>query len=60
MKEPDVSINYNQVYRPLKHPTLEQLKRVVNYAERFAHYNEKTSITRIGESRFDDFELFEM
>lgn len=45
--------------RTLRRPNIDQLKRVVNYAQRFSDYNDKTSITRIGNTRFDDFELFE-
>ncbi|CAF0890421.1 unnamed protein product [Brachionus calyciflorus] len=53
-------VTFNQVYKPLNGPSLDQLKRVVKYAEDFDTYNKKTSITQIGDTRFDDFELFEM
>jgi hypothetical protein len=44
----------------LKPPSVEQLKRVIDYSNKFKDFIEKTSITTIGESKFDDFELFEM
>lgn len=59
-KEEETQVDYEKyIYRPLRRPNLEQLKRVVTYSQRFADYNDKTSITKIGNTRFDDFELFE-
>lgn len=57
--EEQPQIEYNMIYKKLRHPNLDQLRRVVNYAERFADYSEKTSITQIGHNQFDDLELFE-
>ncbi|RNA29862.1 hypothetical protein BpHYR1_029459 [Brachionus plicatilis] len=60
MKDLECPVTFNKVYKPLNGPNLDQLKRVVKYAEDFENYNKKTSITRIGDSEFDDFELFEI
>lgn len=59
-RDEDEIINLDKVYKPLRHPTLDQLKRVVDYSDKFADYNRLTSITRIGDSEFDDFDLFEL
>jgi len=43
----------------LNSPTEYQLRRVLEYANKFAEYSKKSSVTEIGETEFDDFQLFE-
>lgn len=52
-------VKYEDMFIKLNRPTDHQLKRVLDYANKFADYSQKTSVTTIGDSQFDDFELFE-
>ncbi len=52
-------IEVNSLYKSLNKPTNRQLELVLDYAKKFAEYNQKTSETVICESKFNDFELFE-
>ena len=35
------------------------MSRVLDYSKKFADYNKKSSVTVVGESKFNDFDLFE-
>ena len=59
-REYESKIDFNKVYQKLRPPTNKQLDRVTDYADKFYDYYQKTSVTTIGESKFDDFELFEL
>ena len=56
----EAKIDFNKIYKELRHPNVKQLNRVLDYAHKFRDYTEKTSVTTIGRSQFDDFELFEL
>ena len=58
-KEYETQIDVNTLYRNTNKPRSEQLNRILEYAKKFADYNDKTSVTVIGQSKFNDFELFE-
>jgi hypothetical protein len=59
-REYEAKIDFDKVYKPLNHPSANQLERVMAYSRQFYDYIQKTSVTTIGESKFDDFELFEL
>jgi len=59
-EEYESKIDFNKVYKELRRPNEKQLNRVIDYANKFYDYNQKTSVTTIGKSKFDDFELFEL
>jgi len=52
-------IGQEDMFKSLNKPNEAQLRRVLDYADKFADYSQKTSVTTIGDSQFDDFELFE-
>jgi len=56
--EPD-KLSYEDSLLKLNRPTEAQLKRTLEYAKNFADYSKNSSVTEIGESKFDDFQLFE-
>lgn len=55
----ETKVTYEDTFLELNPPSDGQLQRVLTYAKNFADYSQKTSVTKIGESKFDDFELFE-
>ena len=59
-EEFESKIDFNKVYKELRRPNEKQINRVIDYANNFYDYNQKTSVTTVGKSKFDDFELFEL
>ena len=59
-EEYESKIDFDKVYKELRRPNVKQMSRVIDYAHKFDDFNEKTSVTTIGNSKFDDFELFEL
>ena len=59
-EEYESKIDFNNVYKELRRPNEKQMNRVIDYANKFYDYNQKTSVTTVGKSKFDDFELFEL
>jgi len=59
-REIETKIDIGSIFRNLKKPKDFQLRRVLDCSKNSAEYNRNTSLTVIGDSKFDDFELFEL